>query len=223
MSQLRLDRDQFRRRLLGYDATSELAIRDFEAEVGKDATRPAVNAFFQEALSDRRFSHAVDLGCNNGCFALEVLEPRTDRLVLVDFSAKALSLAVKRLPPRLVDAALEVDLTDEWTDIDARAPFDAVCLCEVIQHMPRADDRARVFRKAAALLRPGGLLLFSTLYSKEGEPQEGFYHCDRLGQILYWWRSDEAENTARFGAAGLEVLDHRREARADAFLLERRV
>jgi 2-polyprenyl-3-methyl-5-hydroxy-6-metoxy-1,4-benzoquinol methylase len=223
MPQLRLNRDQFRHRLAGYDATSELAIRDFQAEVGEDATRPAVNAFFQEALGVRRFAQAVDLGCNNGRFALEVLVPRTDRLVLVDFSAKALGAALKRLPSDLVEAALETDLTDDWKHIEARAPFDVVSLCEVIQHMPRADDRVRVFRKAAALLRPNGILLFSTLYSKESEPREGFYRCDRLHQLLYWWRSDEAENAARFDSSGLLVLDRFREARADAFMLERRV
>jgi 2-polyprenyl-3-methyl-5-hydroxy-6-metoxy-1,4-benzoquinol methylase len=222
VSQLRLRSDRFRRVLATYDASSELAIRDFEAENGQDATRPAANTFLHAALGARHFGKAADLGCNNGSFALDVLVPRVDRLVLVDFSAKALKAARTRLPSHLIEHALRVDLTGDWKDIDGLGPYDIVSLCEVIQHMPNEHDRGRIFRKAAALLRPNGILLFSTLHSTKGEPREGFYQCDRLGRLLYWWRSDEAENAARFANAGLSILDRFREARVDAFVLEKR-
>ena len=221
MSQLHLSREHFDDVLTRYDASSEVAMRDFEAAHGTSATRPAVNDFVTRALASRRFARAADFGCNDGTFAQQVFAPRVGQLVLVDFSALAMASAVARLPRPLVRAALALDLTSDWKRLECHAPFDIISLCEVIQHMPRHRDRANVFRKAVALLRPKGLMLFSTIYAEAGEPREGFYRCDRSHHLLYWRRSDDAENAARFASAGCSVVVRFREEPTDAFVLQR--
>ena len=219
MPQLPLDDEELRKKLAEYRSASEQAIRDFQAERGEEATCPASNAFFGKALAGTEVARAVDLGCNNGTFAVEVLLPISKRLCLVDYSAKALEKARARIPADRLEAALQADLTRDWPKVSALGRFDLVALCEVIQHIPDATARERVFDGAAALLTPGGRLLFSTYFLKEGEPAEGFFRSDRYPDLLYFRRSSEAENAARFARNRLRVLQRMREARVDAFVL----
>ena len=219
MPRLPLDDDALRRKLVEYRSASEQAIRDFQAERGEEATCPASNAFFREALAGTEAGRAVDLGCNNGTFAAEVLLPVSRRLFLVDYSAKALARARERIPADRLEAALHTDLTLDWPVVAALGRFDLVSLCEVIQHIPDAGARKKVFDGAAALLKPGGRLLFSTYFLKKDEPAEGFFRSDRYPDLLYYRRSSEKENAARFARAGLRVLARFREARVDAFVL----
>ena len=160
MPRLPLSRTEFRRRLARYRTRSERAIRDFQAARGEDATRPESNRFFRSVLK-RRFPRAIDLGCNNGTFAREVIVPIADRIVLVDFSPKALAAARRKVPKRKLEATIRADLTLDWKKVRALGTIDLVSLCEVIQHFPRRANRERALRRAAGMLSPEGLLLFS--------------------------------------------------------------
>lgn len=214
MPELSLDPEELRRRLAAYTPESEQAIRDRQASLGEDATRPAVNAFFRKALEGRRFARAADLGCNNGAFALEVLAPVSDSLLLADFSEKALEAAGRRLPGA---HAVRLDLT--------KAPppgrFDLASLCEVIQHIPDPGAREAAFARAAAALEPGGILLYSGYFERPGEPLDGLFRSDRWPELLFFHRSPEAENAARFAASGLEILGRFREEKVEAFVLRK--
>ena len=213
MPRLPLGPGEFERKRRAYSPASERAIRDLQAESGEPATCPASNIFFKRALEGRRFRRAIDLGCHAGIFATEVLAPVSGRLVLVDFSAKALQAAKARLPRA---DALRADLAKE---LPLRGRFDLVALCEVIQHMPDPVAREAAFQAAAGLLEPDGILLFSTYFLAPGEPAEGFFRSDRHPHLLFYHRSAEAENARRFAGAGLKALDRMREARVDAFVL----
>ncbi len=216
MPRLPLDPQEFRKRLADYRTGSEQAIRDLQADRGEEATCPATNAFFRKALEDRRFRKGLDLGCHTGAFGGEVLSPLCENLTLVDFSEKALQAALDRLPRA---HGLRADLAREWPKVKALGRFDLVSLCEVIQHMPGAEDREAVFRAAAGMLEPGGVLLFSTYFMREGEPPEGFFHSELHPHLLFYHRSGEEENQKRFRRASLKILERFREERVDAFVL----
>lgn len=221
MPEAPLTPEEVRARLAAYTPDAEKTIRDFQARLGEDATRPAVNAFFRERLSGRFFRRAADLGCNNGTFAAEVIAPVCARLVLADFSEAALAAARARLGEDRVEAALRADLARETERIRTLGSFDLVSLCEVIQHMPEERDREEVFRTAAGLLEPGGILLHSGYGAREGAATEGFFRSDRFPELLYFHRSSAEAFEARFERAGLEVLHRFREERTDAFVLRR--
>lgn len=216
MPVLPLDPEGLRRELARYTPGEERSLRNRQAALGEDATRPALNAFFRERLAGRRFGRAIDLGCHNGAFAEAVLAPVSDALVVCDFAEGALTEAARRLP----DAkAVRFDLAGTWPD---QGRFDLVALCEVIQHMPDAAARERAFDRAAALLTPGGVLIHSGYFLPPGEPADGFFRSDRWAERLFFHRSSKEEAQARFARNSLAVTASLREELAEAFLLQAR-
>lgn len=137
----------------------------------------------------------------------------------MDFSPAALQAAADRMPPGRLETAVQADLSRDWGRVAPLGPFPLVSLCEVIQHIPDPEARERVFTGAAALVAPGGRLLFSTYFERPGEPADGFFHSDRHDHLLFFHRASEAENALRFEKAGLTVEARMREARVDAFVL----
>ncbi len=237
MPKLPLAPAEFRKRLSHYDQATERRIRDTNAARGEPATRAEANAFFKRELArlGRRFGKAIDLGCNTGTFAKAILAPRCRELVLVDFSEKALAKARQTLslaappssrpsPPRGRRSLLflRADLTRDWKKIAAPGTFDLVALCEVIQHVPSAAARRRIFRRAARLVAPGGLFLFSHYARVRGEPAEGFFHSPRYPELLYFSCLAVREVHAMARTAGLAVLRRARTDPVNAFVMRRR-
>ncbi len=106
-----------------------------------------------EALDNRRFHRALEVGCSIGVFTA-LLAPRCDELVAIDVSERAIARARARLAGvpgvRLVRAGIPAELPP--------GPFDLIVCSEVLYYLT-----ADVLRNAAAALEealaPGGTLL----------------------------------------------------------------
>lgn len=223
MAKLPLTPAAFRRTLAGYTPGVERRIRDLNADLGEPATRREANAFFKRELSrlGLRFARGIDLGSNTGDFARAILARRCRDLVLVDFSSRALARARKALRGRPRTRFLRADLTRDWKKIAALGDFDLAALCEVIQHMPDPGHRRWTFVRAARLLRPGGILLFSHYARVPGEPAEGFFRSPRYRHLLYYHTAGLAEVRRGAREAGLRVLAQARTGPVNAFVMRK--
>lgn len=105
----------------------------------------------------------LDLGCGNGRLAafLDERWPGGFGYLGVDASAALLSLAAAR--QRRADCRfLRRDLLLEGLPSDPPgAPFDLIAVFGLMHHLPGAENRRALLRRAARLLAPGGLLAVS--------------------------------------------------------------
>jgi SAM-dependent methyltransferase len=96
-----------------------------------------------------RGGRILEIGCAHGFF-LELIRELYPRSVGVDLSEAAVAEACKRnLDARAGDLS-EMNFPD---------PFDAVCLWDTIEHLPRPFE---VIQCASQLLKPGGCLFLTT-------------------------------------------------------------
>lgn len=101
----------------------------------------------------------VDLGCGRGGPGIAVAQWTGVRLIGVDWSVVGVRAAAKRA------TTVGVNPSPSYLACDARAmPFaaravDAFISVDVLQLIP---DRERVFEEVARILRPGGVLAFSS-------------------------------------------------------------
>ena len=125
-------------------------------------------------------AQVLDLGCGHG-MVLRGLAMRGFRgaYVGVDFSAPLLAEAQAHAPADVESRFLQADLTDpSWISRVGAGPFDVVLAFAVFHHLPGKALRQRVLAQAAALLRPGGLLMLSVW---------AFLHSPRLRQRIQPW------------------------------------
>jgi 2-polyprenyl-6-hydroxyphenyl methylase/3-demethylubiquinone-9 3-methyltransferase len=102
--------------------------------------------------------HIVDVGCGGGILA-ETLAAKGANVIGIDLSEK--SLAVARLH------GLESGIVVDYQAVSAEAlaaqrpgAFDIVTCMEMLEHVP---DPGSIVRACAQLVRPGGLMMFSTI------------------------------------------------------------
>ena len=111
---------------------------------------------------DQRVSLAgkrvLDIGCGGGLLA-EAMAGRGAKVTGIDLSEGALKVAQLHLKEsgKLVDYRL---VSAETLAAEMPAAFDVVTCVEMLEHVP---DPASIIRACAALLRPGGQVIFSTL------------------------------------------------------------
>ncbi|MDH4021861.1 MAG: bifunctional 2-polyprenyl-6-hydroxyphenol methylase/3-demethylubiquinol 3-O-methyltransferase UbiG [Gammaproteobacteria bacterium] len=101
----------------------------------------------------------VDVGCGGGLLS-EAMARRGAKVTGIDMSADSLAIARLHL---LESAPLHVDYREMTAeDLAAQSPhaFDIVTCMELLEHVP---DPQLLVRSCAALLAPGGSLLFSTI------------------------------------------------------------
>jgi 2-polyprenyl-6-hydroxyphenyl methylase/3-demethylubiquinone-9 3-methyltransferase len=106
-------------------------------------------------LSGKRIA---DVGCGGGILA-ESMEQRGAKVTGIDLSAKAISVA--RL--HQYESASTVDYrvgSAESLAAEMPGTFDVVACLELLEHVP---DPASTVAACAALARPGGTVLFSTI------------------------------------------------------------
>ncbi|HEV8256852.1 MAG TPA: bifunctional 2-polyprenyl-6-hydroxyphenol methylase/3-demethylubiquinol 3-O-methyltransferase UbiG [Casimicrobiaceae bacterium] len=102
--------------------------------------------------------HALDVGCGGGILA-EAMATAGAKVIGIDLSDKALSVA--RL--HQLESGVEVDyrlITAEILAADQPGSFDIVTCMELLEHVP---DPASTIAACATLVKPGGLVVFSTI------------------------------------------------------------
>ncbi|WP_303810145.1 class I SAM-dependent methyltransferase [Sandarakinorhabdus limnophila] len=114
--------------------------------------------FVETALPRRDYRRIVDMGCGFGKSAWPMQQAFPDAVVTgVDLSAPCLQLATARANARgLAMVFRQADAAD--TGLEAGS-FDLVTSTMLIHEVP-LETLAAIFREAARLLRPGGLLRF---------------------------------------------------------------
>lgn len=108
-----------------------------------------------EPLQGKR---VLDVGCGGGLLS-EGMAARGAQVTGIDMGEAPLSVA--RL--HLYESGLEVDyrqITAEQLAAEQPASFDIVTCLEMLEHVPQPDS---VIAACASLVKPGGLVVFSTL------------------------------------------------------------
>lgn len=116
--------------------------------------RPATLALLP-AVNDR---DVLDAGCGSGWYA-EWLSRNGSRVTAVDRSARLVALTRDRLSGKA--RVIQADITDLRQALEDKT-FDIVLSSLVLHYV---EDLLKPFSEWARLLRPGGLLVFSTLHS----------------------------------------------------------
>jgi SAM-dependent methyltransferase len=114
-----------------------------------------VNAAFAEIVDPLKPGTALDLGCGEGGDAMWLAEHGW-RVVAVDISETALKRAAEDADARGVGDRIEFrahDLSEGFPE----GAFDLVSAQFLHSTLPL--DRTRIFKRAAEVIRPGGLLL----------------------------------------------------------------
>ena len=102
--------------------------------------------------------HALDVGCGGGILA-EALSIAGAKVIGIDLSDKA--LAVARLHQLESGVAVDYQLSSaETLATEQPSSFDIVTCMELLEHVP---DPASTVVACATLVKPGGLVVFSTI------------------------------------------------------------
>jgi 2-polyprenyl-6-hydroxyphenyl methylase/3-demethylubiquinone-9 3-methyltransferase len=115
-------------------------------------------AYLQERSGGLAQKRVLDVGCGGGILA-EAMASSGAHVTAIDLSDKA--LAVARLHQLESGTAVDYRLiAAEALAVEAPASYDVVTCMEMLEHVP---DPSSIVEACAALLRPGGLVVFSTI------------------------------------------------------------
>ena len=151
---------------------------------------------------------ALDVGCGGGILS-EAMADAGAIVTGIDLSEKA--LAVARL--HQLESSVAVDyrlIAAEAMASEAPASFDIVTCMEMLEHVP---DPASTVRACATLVRPGGLVFFSTINRNPKAYLFAVLGAEYVLKLLPRGTHDYARfirpaELAAFGrAAGLEPVD----------------
>ncbi|GGB65784.1 class I SAM-dependent DNA methyltransferase [Blastomonas aquatica] len=132
-----------------------------------------------EALGDRRFDRALEVGCANGVLTA-LLAPYCDRLLAIDISETALRLARERCSD-LADVAFEQLAFPRQTPEEKS--FDLLLLSEVVYYWDDGDlERAAEW--IARTVVPGGKVLLVHWTGETDYPQSGDEAVEKLYAML---------------------------------------
>jgi len=171
---------------------------------------PVRIGYIEEMAGGLSGKRALDIGCGGGLVS-EALAARGAKVLGIDLATGLLGAARRHL----AHSGLDV----EYREIDAEAlaaeqagAFDLVTCLEMIEHVP---DPASVVRACAALARPGGTVVFSTINRNAKAMALAIVAAEYVLQLLprgtheydKFIRPSELERWTR--AAGLETTDLR--------------
>ena len=151
---------------------------------------------------------AVDVGCGGGILS-EALAVRGAGVVGIDLSEKA--LAVAKLHRYESGVAVDYRLVSaEALAVEAPARFDIVACMELLEHVPEPSSTVAA---CAALVKPGGIVAFSTLNRNPKSYALAILGAEYLMNLLPrgthdWSRFVRPAELAAFGRrAGLSLVE----------------
>lgn len=130
----------------------------------------------EEALGDRRYQRALEVGCAEGAFT-ERLAPRAGLVTALDISPTALERARGRLKGRSGVEFAEADLR-AWSPSTDEG-YDLIILGDLLYYLDKPLVRSAfegTFKRLASWLRPGGRLILAHAFagSQELLHRQGF-------------------------------------------------
>ena len=154
----------------------------------------------------------LDIGCGSGALAKSWQESGLRGSYMgIDFSAPLLEEAAAGLSGKSSPEGVSIDFRQvdlfapDWMNSLERKEYDGIVSFAVLHHIPAAEERQRLVKQAAGLLKPGGLFILSVWQ---------FQHSPRLMARVQPWeiagiRADEVEE-------GDTLLDWRHHCEAEA-------
>ena len=111
-----------------------------------------------ESLIKLDGKHILDVGCGGGILA-EGLATKGAHVTGIDMADKGLSVAKLHLHESKLDIKYEKSSAEDFA-VKHKCMFDVVTCMEMLEHVP---DPTSVVRACADLVKPGGLVVFSTI------------------------------------------------------------
>ena len=117
-----------------------------------------VRAAYVSGRANLRGAKVADIGCGGGLLS-EALARAGAHVTAIDLGEKLIQIAKLHLFESNLQVDYRVQSSTELAEAEP-ASFDVVCCMEMIEHVP---DPLLVIRDMAAMLKPGGQLVLSTL------------------------------------------------------------
>jgi len=165
----------------------------------------------------KRDARILDLGCGTGEIGRRCLSVLSDaRWTLIDGAPGMLRRAQAILLGR-VERAVTGDFADDeiWDGLEG---FDAIVSTFAVHHL-RDEEKMTLYARAAAALKPGGILLIGDLVRVRGDAEAGLYTAwvratvernlgDGLLDPAFWERERRLPEDAHLPDYPAEVTDH---------------
>lgn len=119
---------------------------------------PPRAAYIEKCAGGLKGKIALDVGCGGGLLT-EALAARGAQVTGIDLADEALEVARLHGLESGIKAAYRA-ISAEALASEAPASYDLVCCLEMLEHVP---DPASVLRAIAALVKPGGTVVLSTI------------------------------------------------------------
>jgi 2-polyprenyl-6-hydroxyphenyl methylase/3-demethylubiquinone-9 3-methyltransferase len=167
-----------------------------------------VRVAYIDARAKLKGKRALDIGCGGGLLA-EAMANCGAEVTGIDLGAHTIEVAALHA----LDSGLKIDYRREAAEAHAElhaGTYDVVSCLEMLEHVP---DPSSVIRAAAALVRPGGEVFFSTINRNLKAYALAILGAEYVMRLLTpgthtYARFIKPSELARWSrAAGLELLD----------------
>ncbi|MGB0955888.1 MAG: bifunctional 2-polyprenyl-6-hydroxyphenol methylase/3-demethylubiquinol 3-O-methyltransferase UbiG [Panacagrimonas sp.] len=122
------------------------------------AINPVRVRYIDHSIGGLKGKRALDVGCGGGLLSQALADGGADVLG-IDMAAASIEVARAHARQTANDARYELICAEDLARKSA-ADFDLVCCLEMLEHVP---DPGSVIKACAALVRPGGDVIFSTI------------------------------------------------------------